>query len=285
MEHSKIAPRKRRLRPSVLAMLAVMGVFVLPPVYLATVGSAWADNHSDGDQGGPGPAGGGEGSGGQGGEDGHDSGEDHEDGGQGQGGGGHDGEDGEGGHDSGEDHEGGGQGQGQDENAQGGQDQGGQGEGGAGRPTWAAEGIPEIELGRLNVARSPEHVLDRAYAEAMAQLPAMAGFYNLSVDQMITELSMNWDNVTIIDSPLQNLAIFRDALDGSINLSAYGITNDRNTLMAVAMGVASDKSVPVTPETVYAVSVILGMPLSQSGATAIAAQAEAIRIAVLAGHG
>lgn len=280
MPYSKHAPHQRGLRPSVLAMLAVIGVFALPSADLATMGSAWAASHTGGNHdGGPGSDSDGQG-GGSGGHDGGDG--DSHDGGGGQGGGGHDGEDG---HDGGEDHEGGGQGQGQGGSAQGGQDQGGQGQGGAGRPPWAAEGIPEIELGRLNVARSPEHVLDRAYTEALAQLAGMAGFYNLTYDQMITELSLNWDNVTIIDSPLQNLAIFRDALDGSIDLSGYGITNDRTTLMAVTIGVASDKNMPVSSETVYAVSVILGMPLSQAEATDLAAKAESIRIAVLAGHG
>ncbi|MBF9057950.1 hypothetical protein HKCCSP123_02025 [Rhodobacterales bacterium HKCCSP123] len=128
-------------------------------------------------------------------------------------------------------------------------------------------------------------MIDRAYSEATAQLADMASFYNLTLDQMITQLSDNWDNIGIIDSPLQNLALFRDALDGSIDLSAYGISNDRETLMAVFMGVATDKAIPVTPESVYAVSVIFGMPLSQAEATSIASDAEAIRQAVVAGHG
>ena len=135
------------------------------------------------------------------------------------------------------------------------------------------------------MARSPDHVIDRAYAEALLTIGEMADFYNLSLDEMVVELSLNWDDITIIDSPLQNLAIFRDALDGSIDLSSYGITNDAFTLMAVSLGVASDKNVPISPETVYAVSVIFEMPLSEADATAIAAAAEAIRIAVLAGHG
>ena len=156
---------------------------------------------------------------------------------------------------------------------------------GGGRPAWASEGIPEVELGRLSVARSPDHVLDRAYDEAMLTLAGMADFYNLSLDQMVTELSLNWDDLTIIDSPLQNLAIFRDALDGSIDLTSYGITSDAFTIMAVTLGVASDKTVPVTPDTAYAVSVIFEMPLTEAEATALAAAAESIRIAVLAGHG
>jgi len=278
-----------------LAVLAVVGVVAVPVALIAGAQAAYAQDDGHGGGGGSGGQGGsGQGAGGPGGggSGGHDDGGDHEDGG------GHDGGSGGGGHDGGEGHEGGagqgqgGQGQGgqggQGGSGEGGQGQGGpggQGEGSAGRPPWAAEGIPEVELGRLNVARSPAHVLDRAYAEALAQLAGMATFYNLSLEQMIAQLSQNWDNVMLLDSPLQNLAIFRDALDGSLDLSAYGISNDRETLMAVAIGIASDKTIPVTPETVYAVSVILEMPLSQDEATAIAAQAEAIRVAVLTGHG
>lgn len=41
------------------------------------------------------------------------------------------------------------------------------GSGTRGKPTWAQEGIPEVELGRLNVARSPSNVLDRQLAEVL----------------------------------------------------------------------------------------------------------------------
>ncbi|MBF9029587.1 hypothetical protein HKCCE3408_04185 [Rhodobacterales bacterium HKCCE3408] len=160
-------------------------------------------------------------------------------------------------------------------------------EGGPGgeRPPWAQDGLPVQELGRLNVARSPERVIDRAYAEALAQLPAVAAFYNLPLSRMADELATNWDRVALIDSPLQNLALLRDALDGQIDLRGYGISNDRDTLMAAFLGIASDKEIPVTAETAYAVSVILGMPLSEAAARDLAARAEAIRQAVVAGHG
>ena len=137
----------------------------------------------------------------------------------------------------------------------------------------------------MSVARSPDHVLDRAYDEAMLTIADMADFYNLSLEDMITELSLNWDDITLIDSPLQNLAIFRDALDGGIDLSAYGITNDTFTIMAVTLGVASDKTVPITAETAYAISVIFEMLMTEAEAVALATAAESIRIAVLAGHG
>lgn len=154
-----------------------------------------------------------------------------------------------------------------------------------GKPVWAQEGIPEVELGRLSVARSPDQVLDRALAEALASIsPEMVDFYNLSLAEMQVELSLNWDNVTILDSPLQNLALMQDALDGTSDLAALGVTNDVDTLIAVFLGVASDKNLTITDETVIAVSTILGTPITGTDAEALAAAAEAIRIAVLAGH-
>ncbi|MFN3991864.1 MAG: hypothetical protein ACK4IU_03035 [Tabrizicola flagellatus] len=51
-----------------------------------------------------------------------------------------------------------------------------------GKPVWAQEGIPEVELGRLNVARSPDKVLDQALEEAVASLtPEMIAYYELSL--------------------------------------------------------------------------------------------------------
>lgn len=153
------------------------------------------------------------------------------------------------------------------------------------KPVWAQEGIPEVELGRLNVARSPSHVLQRAYEEALATIsPEMVSFYNLSLDQAIEQLSLNFDSVARIDSPLQNLALLKDTLNGSAALSSAGVTNDPRTLEAVFLGTASDKTVPITRDTVIAVTAILGTPVTGAEADRLAAQAEAVRIAVLAGH-
>lgn len=155
-----------------------------------------------------------------------------------------------------------------------------------GRPAWSQDGIPEVELGRLNVARSPAQVLQRAFDEALAGLsPEMIDFYSMNLDDMILELSTNWDNVTLLDSPLQNLALFQDALDGTSVLTTLGVTNSTDTLLATFLGVASDKAVPISSDTVVAVSTILGTPITGTAADDLAADAEAIRIAILAGHG
>ena len=63
-------------------------------------------------------------------------------------------------------------------------------------------------------------------------------------------------------------------LDGSSVLANYGVTNDIDTLMALFIGVASDKTITVSTDTVIALTTILGAPMT-----------EAVRVAVLAGHG
>ena len=155
---------------------------------------------------------------------------------------------------------------------------------GGGKPAWAQEGIPEVELGRLSVARSPDQVLDRALAEALATWTTeMDSFYSLSLPAMISTLSLNWDTVTLYDSPLQNLALMKDILeDGDSQLP---VSNSNETLLAVFLGIASDKTVPISADTVIAVTTILGYPITGAAAAGLAADAEAIRIAVLAGHG
>ena len=156
------------------------------------------------------------------------------------------------------------------------------------RPPWAQEGIPEVELGRLNVARAPRHVLDRAYDEALASFTAdMATYYNLSLGEAIDALSSDFDNLNFIDSPLQNLALLRDIMGngGSVLNSLDEVQNSDATLAAVFLGTASDKTVPVTPETAYAVGIILGFEMSPAQATALATDAEKVRVAILQGHG
>lgn len=156
------------------------------------------------------------------------------------------------------------------------------------RPPWAKEGIPEVELGRLNVARSPSRVLDRAYAEALANFTAdKVAFYNMSIEQAASVLRSDFRNVGMLDSPLQNLSLLRDILeDGQSVLNTLPqVQNDNLTLAAIFLGTAADKSVPIVPETAYALSVILGYELSEGQAKALAGDAEIIRAAIAEGHG
>jgi hypothetical protein len=283
-----IASGARPLAIFALVVTTGLGLSTLAAGLLVT--PAYAQDH--GDEGGHA---GGQRGGKSGGSGGHDDGG-HED--EGEDGGHEDGGHEDGGHESGG-HDSGGKGQGAKgqggSGAQGGS--GGQGgnsgdRGGAqggqsqSRPVWAQEGIPEVELGRLNVARAPDRVIDRAYSEALGSLtPEVASFYAQSLEQMEDSLRTDWDNVQFIDSPLQNLALMRDALDGSSVLVTSGISGDNDALLAVFLGTASDKSVPITADTALAVSTILGQPLSRDEAAALAEDAERIRQAIVQGHG
>lgn len=161
------------------------------------------------------------------------------------------------------------------------------------KPVWAQEGIPEVELGRLNVVRSPSQVLARQLAEALATWnPALtepdgttiAAVYSMSSTQFITWLkSVNFKDVSIIDSPLQNLALLKDLLvDSQTQLT--GVTPySVNDLAAILIGTASDKTVPISTDTVIAVTKILGVSVSDPAATAAAA--EAVRQAIAEAHG
>jgi len=265
---------------SVMAVAAVMAAPAFAPIYLSQ--GAWA---ASGDA--SGGAGAGE-KGAQSGQDTHQqSGQDNQ-GGQGAG---------QGGPDPSSDSKG--------PQAGIGADQGSGGTGGV-RPPWASEGIPEVELGRLSVARSPDLVLERALAEADAALtPAMVSFYNLTtVDAIVQYLEANWgtEALAYIDSPLQNLALFQDLLDNGEFDVPDGTTSivdqvnvnnitDVEKLLAVFLGTASDKTVPVTEDTVKALLTILGddadwsVVIDKLDITQIQQDAEDIRSTISELHG
>ncbi len=158
-----------------------------------------------------------------------------------------------------------------------------------GKPAWAQEGIPEdVELGRLSVARAPDQVLDRAFDEALANLsPEMIDFYSdKTLNEIYEALRTEWDTITLINSPLQNLALLEEAMDGNSSLYDKGVDGTSlDTLMAVFLGVASDKTVPITTETVVALTVIFDKDWSDQDMIDLAVAAEMIRTAVLEGHG
>ncbi len=159
------------------------------------------------------------------------------------------------------------------------------------RPVWAQEGIPEVELGRLNVARAPAHVLVRAEGEALAtyQQP-MRVIYSLNADQAAALLASSYRNVARYDSPVQNLALYRDVM-------TFGDTQLRNMdpnltpasqldLAAIFLGSASDKTIPISEDTVTAVNRILGLvEMDAEDRAVLAGKAETVRQAILAGHG
>jgi len=174
-----------------------------------------------------------------------------------------------------------------------------------GRPVWAKEGIPEVELGRLSVARSPASVLQHAYDETISNWTTLgstvltlkkadgtvytltvAQLYSLPADQFAQVVELNYEAVTRIDSPLENLALLKDvAPDGTIALTAVTPASTID-LAAIFLGSASDKEIPVTADTVTAVYTILGLPALTEAQTAdLAAKADYVRLAILTGHG
>lgn len=169
-----------------------------------------------------------------------------------------------------------------------------------GRPVWAGEGaIPPVELGRMNVSRAPTRVLDARYAELLSNWTTMgtttmdlggvtytvAELYSLPAMQFAALLAAYYDQITRIDSPLENLGMLRTVY---LNPSALppGVTPaSTNDIAAIAIGSASDKTIPITNETVIALSTILGLGILAADVPAIAAAAEAVRLAIVAGHG
>jgi hypothetical protein len=157
---------------------------------------------------------------------------------------------------------------------------------GGGKP-WSREGIPEVELGRLNVARAPGHVLARAEQEALAtHTPNMAALYNLSAEQAAALLRTQFADVERYDSPLQNLALYKDIMTfGATQLP--GVTPaSQLDLAAIFLGSASDKTIPISEDTVTAVNRILGLvELEPADRATLASKAETVRAAILTGHG
>ena len=156
-----------------------------------------------------------------------------------------------------------------------------------GRPVWAQEGIPEVELGRLNVSRAPGFVLSRAEAEALSRFtPQMASLYDMSAAEAAQLLKTDYDQVPRIDSPVQNLALYKDVMIfGKTQLPGVHPSSVTD-LAAIFLGSASDKTMPITENTVIAVNRILGLiELSPGERAALASKAEAVRQAILIGHG
>lgn len=122
------------------------------------------------------------------------------------------------------------------------------------RPVWAQEGLPEVELGRLNAARAPNHVLSRALGEAHTALAA--------------------DPQAGVHSPPQNLALYWEAM------SSENVWTREQA--AAFLGAASDKRIPITTETVKALNLILGV--SDPDPTGMAQAADSVRQQLLADH-
>lgn len=157
---------------------------------------------------------------------------------------------------------------------------------GGGKP-WAREGIPEVELGRLNVARAPGHVLARAEQEALAtHTPNMAVLYNLNAEEAAALLQAQFADVERYDSPLQNLALYKDIMTFGATQMPGVTPASQLDLAAIFLGSASDKTIPISEDTVTAVNRILGLvELKPADRATLASKAETVRAAILTGHG
>lgn len=149
-----------------------------------------------------------------------------------------------------------------------------------GQPNWAGEDFPEVELGRLNVARAPANIIDRARQELVDNISNIDLTAYASIEAYLAEIA-DWDNAMIIDSPLENLAVFRDAING-VSTPVGAPTTD---LIAIALGTASDKAMEISEDTVTALSIIFGVDPATLDIEAIARDAEIVRDAVAEAHG
>lgn len=157
-----------------------------------------------------------------------------------------------------------------------------------GAPAWAKDTIGEVELGRLNVARSPSHVIDKSLASALITLsdPANQTLYRLDSLQAVVDAILN-GTVLRVDSPLENLGLYRELLTTStLGTTGIPVTSSNYTLLAaIFIGGASDKTLPISASTVEAINSIMNLSLP-SGVTAeaIANDADTIRQAILTAH-
>ncbi len=163
---------------------------------------------------------------------------------------------------------------------------------GRGSPSWSHDTLPEdVTLGRLSVARAPAHVLDKALIEAISTMDfALYKLTSLSdVLAAINSGTISGEVFTRVDSPLQNLALYKDLLiqgwigDGTTKLPVS--TSSTELLLAVFLGSAADKTIPITADTVTAIDTILQVKLPDGvSVTQLAADADAVRQAILAAH-
>ncbi len=152
-----------------------------------------------------------------------------------------------------------------------------------------------VEMGRLNVAKSPTKVIDKADKDALVTLFATPALYKLtSLDAVIAAIKSGFlpDGTPIvrIDSPLQNLGLYKDLLTDGKLVSATGTVFSGLSdvdLLAIFLGGASDKAgAAVSPDTVTNLNIIFGLTdkMTADQVTAVAAGAAAVQAAILEAH-
>ncbi len=179
-----------------------------------------------------------------------------------------------------------------------------------GRPAWASQELTDI--GRMNVARAPDQVLERSLYNGVAELKTADGynvdFYDAALNILKTSADPKADlkalladpDTVRVDSPLANLAFYKSILTTGEIKDADGIVvwsvpeADRNLAASLFIAMASDKTNEVTLSVVHAVDVIFAFP-TETGSTAtfnpdpeqdqaVAEPAEVVRVAIYETH-
>ncbi len=128
----------------------------------------------------------------------------------------------------------------------------------------------EVELARLSVGRSPTRVLSAQYEEALKSIAAAVSV-ELDAAGRIVLVAADGTKSTL-DSPLVNLAIYRELLNtgtlagvdasklGSLSFLVDGVLTAEDLKVASSLfGAASDKTVKVTIDTIAYMNTILGI--------------------------
>ncbi|WP_324779312.1 hypothetical protein [Thiobacillus sedimenti] len=108
----------------------------------------------------------------------------------------------------------------------------------------------EVDLGRLSVARAPTKVLQHSLDEALTKLTATGAVIGLDAAGRLTV------NGTAIDSPLENLALYKAYMTtGTI----AGVTLPTGFNPAALLAAAADKTGNISVDTVVYMDSILGI--------------------------
>jgi hypothetical protein len=140
-------------------------------------------------------------------------------------------------------------------------------------------------------------VIDKADKDALVTLFATPELYKLAtLADVIAAIKSGvlpgtTTPIVRIDSPLQNLGLYKDLLTDGKLISATGtvFSGLSNTdLLAIFLGGASDKAgAAVSPDTVTNLNIIFGLTdrMTADQVTAVAAGAAAVQAAILEAHG
>ena len=161
---------------------------------------------------------------------------------------------------------------------------------------WAKDTLPsDVELGRLNVARSPAPVLAQSLTEALTNLSNDSTLYTtLTYEQVVQAIESgklpDGSDIYRVDSPLENLALYKELLTtGKITLPDGTVLSSPMTnleLAAIFFGGAADKTIDVSTGTVEAVDTILEIKtLTPQQEADLALMADKVRAAILTEHG